>query len=289
MNLDALCKELRPLHLERSVENLKEIHVAMKLVRAIEREGPTGDILDVRQLIASHAQVLAYHRGVIRLLVGQVDEVSDRFEWVVDLMHHPPCKPPGHRKLLGSNQCVLHSPEFLLAIHVVVHLHKLCPRDSFDAEFCSKEGLTTSPAAGILATYRRKKLEASTMEPKLSLKTYRRRALLVGTEQVLLSTRNAILTQQGFEVIIEPPMGAAQRLATTDFDLVVACHTLSVEEADLLVQTTRAKSSATALISFSRQTVPEPTDHPFDASVWSLGSPDLFIATVNKVVDAHQE
>ena len=113
-------------------------------------------------------------------------------------------------------------------------------------------------------------------------------ALLVGTDQVLLYTRKAILEQQGFEVHVIAPAKVTVLLSSSEYntemaDVIVACHTLSVDEIHALGKAARKRPEKPALIGFTKGiSVPEPS--PFDASIWSLASPDAFLHTVQKVL-----
>lgn len=109
-------------------------------------------------------------------------------------------------------------------------------------------------------------------------------ALLVGTDQVLLYTRKAILQKEGFVISTAPPADAIATLSRSDFDLVVGCHTLSPAEADSLVQAARANPVRPALIGFTKGPSPLPTQHPFDASVWSLATPENLVGTVRELL-----
>lgn len=109
-------------------------------------------------------------------------------------------------------------------------------------------------------------------------------ALLVGTDDMLLFTRKAMLQMHGFEVSIHNLANAIKSVGTADFHLIVACHTLEPREADTLVQTARSNPARPALIGFSKDTSPAPTAHPFDGSVWSLSAPEAFISKVHEVL-----
>ncbi len=111
-----------------------------------------------------------------------------------------------------------------------------------------------------------------------------RNALLVGTDEMLLYTRKAILEQEGFDVVIADPANALNSVKTSDLSVVVACHTLNLPEADALVQAARSNPAQPVLIAFSRNVVPQPTDHPFDGSVWSLAVPEVFISKVHELL-----
>lgn len=100
----------------------------------------------------------------------------------------------------------------------------------------------------------------------------------------MLYTRTAILQKEGFEVSQVEPLHAVERLKTSSPDLVVACHTLSAEEADKLVVASRKMTRPPRLVGFSKDLSPRPTDHPFDVTVWSLASPETFITKVHQVL-----
>lgn len=106
----------------------------------------------------------------------------------------------------------------------------------------------------------------------------------MGTDEVLLYTRKMMLEKHGFTIAIADPKEVIDRLNSSPFDVVVACHTLRQDEADTLVDAARARPSAPVLIGFSRQMSPEPSRHPFDATVWSLSSPETFLDTVHQAL-----
>ncbi len=112
-------------------------------------------------------------------------------------------------------------------------------------------------------------------------------ALLVGSDEVLLYTRKAILERQGFTVTISSPVNSSTELDASHYDVIIACHTLKSEEADTLVQTARALRDPPALVGFTKGLAPKPTAFPFDASVWSLASPEAFLGKVNEVLTQH--
>ncbi len=126
------------------------------------------------------------------------------------------------------------------------------------------------------------------MHPQSAPQTRSGTALLVGTDEMLLYTRKAILEKQGFAVSIVEPVHAVDHLDASDYDVVVACHTITPEEADSLVQAARARPVQPALIGFSREVVPAPTSHPFDVSVWSFASPEAFISKVHEALETRQ-
>ena len=78
-------------------------------------------------------------------------------------------------------------------------------------------------------------------------------------------------------------------MESNDIDVVVACHTLTGEEADNLVQAASRQPVRPALVSFSKEISPRPTRHPFDASVWSLALPEAFVQTVSQVLVSRQQ
>ncbi len=123
------------------------------------------------------------------------------------------------------------------------------------------------------------------MDQRSSPPTRPNTALLVGTDDLLLYTRTAILRNEGFEVWQVEPLQAAEKLQTSSPDLIVACHTLSIEEADKLVITARAMSKPPGLVGFSKDISPRPTDHPFDVTVWSLASPETFVTKVYQALN----
>ena len=108
-------------------------------------------------------------------------------------------------------------------------------------------------------------------------------ALLVGTEDMLLFTRKSILERQHFSVSISSPTQAPDTLRSSDFDVVIACHTLIPEEAALLVETARAKSKVPALIGFTKHPSPRPAPL-FDVTIWSLASPETFVRKVHEAL-----
>lgn len=114
-----------------------------------------------------------------------------------------------------------------------------------------------------------------------------RTALLVGTDGVLLYTRKAILEKQGFDVAIHSPSEAIDTVATLVCNVIVACHTLDLKEADALVQAARSNPASPALISFSKHLSPVATAHPFDGSVWSLAPTEAFVDKVHEVLRSH--
>ena len=101
---------------------------------------------------------------------------------------------------------------------------------------------------------------------------------------MLLFTRKSILEQQHFSVSISSPRHAPDTLRSSDFDVVIACHTLIPEEAALLVETARAKLKVPALIGFTKQPSPLPKAHPFDIVIWSLASPETFVRKVHEAL-----
>ena len=109
-------------------------------------------------------------------------------------------------------------------------------------------------------------------------------ALLVGTDQILLYTRKAILEKEGFRVSTMDPVHAVHNLREASPDVIIACHTLTIPEADDLVRAARAESPAPALVGFSKELAPAPTSYPFDATVWSLASPESFVNEVHAVL-----
>ncbi len=109
-------------------------------------------------------------------------------------------------------------------------------------------------------------------------------ALLVGTDEMLLYTRKAILEKEGFKVSINSPPDAIGIVSTSAYNLIIACHTLAPAEAEALVIAAKSNPAHPALIGFSKNPTPEPTSHPFDLSVWSLALPDSFISKVHEAV-----
>ena len=114
-------------------------------------------------------------------------------------------------------------------------------------------------------------------------------ALLVGTEEVLLYTRSAILRKHGFAISIASPEQAVVILGHTSFDLTVACHTLTSIQADALVVAARKNSRPPALLAYSKQNKPAPTLFPFDASIWSLATPETLISTVDGLLASRRQ
>ncbi len=113
-------------------------------------------------------------------------------------------------------------------------------------------------------------------------------ALLVGTDEMLLYTRKAILEKQGLHVSINSAPDAIAAVATSGYNLIIACHTLAPAEADALVIAARSNPTHPALISFSKNPAPEHTGHPFDHSVWSLALPEAFISKVHEALRSRQ-
>lgn len=105
---------------------------------------------------------------------------------------------------------------------------------------------------------------------------------------MLLYTRKAILEKQGFAVSTVEPLNAVERLNASSQDVVIACHSLTPEEANSLVRSTRAISHRPALISFTKELSPVSTPYPFDASIWSLATPEAFISKVHEVLSLRQ-
>lgn len=115
---------------------------------------------------------------------------------------------------------------------------------------------------------------------------HQRTALLVGTDEVLLYTRKAILEKEGFKVSIDDPVTAIADVGSSRFSVVVVCHTLDSREADALVKAARANPARQALIGFSKELVPAPTAYPFDGSVWSLALPEAFVSKVHDLLQS---
>ena len=98
--------------------------------------------------------------------------------------------------------------------------------------------------------------------------------LLVGTEHMLLYTRKAILEKEHMAVSISKPVEAVDRLRQSDFDVVITCHTLRPEEARQVSEAAKAMTRAPRLICFTRQPSPSVLHGSFDASIWSLSTPE---------------
>ncbi len=113
-------------------------------------------------------------------------------------------------------------------------------------------------------------------------------ALLVGTDDMLLYTRKAILEKEGFHVFINSPLDAIRIVNNSEYNLIIACHTLGPAEADALVIAARSNPTHPALISFSKNPAPEHTGHPFDDSVWSFALPEAFISKVHEALRSRQ-
>lgn len=115
-------------------------------------------------------------------------------------------------------------------------------------------------------------------------------ALLVGTVDILLSTRKAILEHQGFTVSIVTPANVAALLGNADphvpvADVIVACHTLSEDEIKALGSAISARPEKPPLVGFVKSVALSDTS-PFDASVWSLASPGTFVDVVRSVLNS---
>ena len=68
--------------------------------------------------------------------------------------------------------------------------------------------------------------------------------LAVGQDPMILSTRSSILRSAGHYVVPMSSIGASVELfQDEDFDLVLLCHTVSVEDRDWLTRAIRASGS----------------------------------------------
>ncbi len=152
-----------------------------------------------------------------------------------------------------------------------------CPKGRIDDAF---PGLAYSPQPADVFLGR----WYGIMEQHTSTPTRLSSALLVGSDEVLLYTRQHILEKQGFRVSQVAPTDAVDMLLSSPPDVIIACHTLTTQEADLLVEAARGMSASPALIGFTTELAPRPTSHPFDGTVWSLASPEVFVSKVHEVL-----
>ena len=109
-------------------------------------------------------------------------------------------------------------------------------------------------------------------------------ALLVGTDDMLLYTREAILEKRGFAVMKQAPLKAPGVIQNAEFDVVIACHTLSPEEAQSIAEAAKSAEGAPALIGFTKDSSQTSPAQAYDACIWSLASPEAFIHTVDQVL-----
>ena len=109
-------------------------------------------------------------------------------------------------------------------------------------------------------------------------------ALLVGTDEMLLYTREAILEKRGFAVVREEPLKAPGLIGIAEFDVVIACHTLTPTEARSLADAVKSAGAPPALIGFTKDSSQTSPAHAYDACLWSLASPEAFITTVDSVL-----
>ncbi len=108
------------------------------------------------------------------------------------------------------------------------------------------------------------------------------RALLVGTEAVLLESREALLMREQIDALCAHPAEVCDALRSNKFDVVIACHTLSQAEAAAVLEAIRMTGSQARAINFSK-VGSQPTPG-YQATVWSLGGPPAFLATVRQVL-----
>ncbi len=108
------------------------------------------------------------------------------------------------------------------------------------------------------------------------------RALLVGTEAVLLESREALLAREQICALCAHPADVPDALRQHHFDLVIACHTLSQDQAAAVVDAIKTSGSQARAITFSK-VGSQPTPG-YQATVWSLGGPPAFLSTVRQVL-----
>ena len=115
------------------------------------------------------------------------------------------------------------------------------------------------------------------------------RVLLVGTEQMLLYTRKIILEKRSMLVSIAKPADAVDRMHDCDFDVVITCHTLHIEEAEQIVRAARTNTHIPGLICLTKQPFTPEMPASFDASIWSLSTPDEFLERVFALLPSHED
>ena len=108
------------------------------------------------------------------------------------------------------------------------------------------------------------------------------RALLVGIEEVLLESREALLIREQIGTLCAHPAEVLDALRANNYDLVIACHTLSQAEAAAVLEAIKTTGSRARAITFSK-VGSQPTPG-YQATVWSLGGPPVFLATVRQVL-----
>jgi CheY-like chemotaxis protein len=102
--------------------------------------------------------------------------------------------------------------------------------------------------------------------------------LAVGREPALLEYRSQILRSAGYIVDSELSLKRAiQRYKYGDFDLVLLCHTIPVQERDRLISSIQAFGSLTPVV-----TVAPPGSQAPDAAddVTSEGRPEEFLSSI---------
>ena len=109
-------------------------------------------------------------------------------------------------------------------------------------------------------------------------------ALLVGIDEMLLYTREAILEKKGLAVCRAEPRKAPATIQNAEFDIVIACHTLTPDEVRSIADAAKCAETAPALIGFTKDVAESSPAHAYDAWVWSLASPEAFIKAVDEVL-----
>lgn len=101
---------------------------------------------------------------------------------------------------------------------------------------------------------------------------------------MLLLTRRILLERDGFQVSHSAPTEVVEDLPRISPDVVIACHTLTREESDVVVRTASSMESRPALVGFTKELEPLPTAYPYDSTIWSLANPDTFLGKVRQVL-----
>jgi hypothetical protein len=110
--------------------------------------------------------------------------------------------------------------------------------------------------------------------------------LAVGHDPLLLKTRGQVLQAAGYIVVLTHSLKEAKAtFLHGDFDLVILCHSLSLDERERLTYLIREQTALTPIISIS----PNLGHHDLFTDVTLDNDPNELVAGLREVLNGHGE